>query len=315
MNSYHDINAQVYSLLEDLSAYGMKSDPRGLKVVEANLCTLEIDPLRPLMNFKDRSFGWRYFAGELAWYISKDNSIDFINNFSTFWSGLTDDGKINSNYGTILLGDHPSTKNVQNASHSGVNQLEWAYNSLKKDKYSRQAVAFLNSPHYQYEGNKDFVCTMYLNFWIRHDRLDMKVQMRSNDVFFGLSYDAPWFSILHQSMYLELKKIYPELKLGMYYHCADNIHYYERHFELVEKIISSEVSRSPKFELNYPIFNFDSDGKIKISEESNSYYELIEKSIIAEKTSGIKFTASTWKDILSSLVTITEEVNEPLTNG
>jgi thymidylate synthase len=300
MNSQHDINSQVYALLEDLSAFGMKSSPRGHNVVEANVATLDIDPLHPLMDFADRKFNYKYFAGELAWYISRDNSIDFINNFSTFWSGLTTDGKVNSNYGTILLGDHPSS--------TGVNQLEWVYNSLKKDKDSRQAVAFLNCPYYQWESNKDFVCTMYLNFWIRHDRLDMKVQMRSNDVFFGLSYDAPWFSLVHQSMYLELKKIYPDLKIGMYYHCADNIHYYERHFDLVEKIISAGVSKSPKFELNYSLFNFDL-GKMKISDEALNYYEQVDKMLITERTTGIKFEKESWKDILSNLVKISEVTN------
>lgn len=50
MNTQNDINVQVYTLLEDLSSFGMKSAPRGHKVVEANIATLDIDPLRPLMN-------------------------------------------------------------------------------------------------------------------------------------------------------------------------------------------------------------------------------------------------------------------------
>ena len=305
----HDINTQVYALLEDLSTYGMESNPRGLKVVEANMCTLEIDPLRPLMNFEDRSFGWRYFAGELAWYLSKDNTIDFINNFSSFWNGLTTNGKINSNYGTILLGDHPSTIDTcvnHGVWTAGTNQLEWIYNSLKKDKDSRQAVGFLNCPYYQLEGNKDFVCTMYLNFWIRHDHLDMKVQMRSNDIFFGLSYDAPWFSLIQQSMYLQLKKIYPELKLGMYYHCADNIHYYERHFDLVEKIISSEPTHSPKFKLKDSLFEFDEFGKIKLTESAKHYTEKVQDLVALQKTTGDKIPSALWKDLLSTLIDFNE---------
>lgn len=312
MNSQNDINSQVYALLEDLTTFGMKSAPRGHKVVEANVATLDIDPLHPIMNFSDRKFNYKYFAGELAWYLSKDNSIDFINNFSTFWAGLTDNGKINSNYGTILLGNHPSTPNIQESPtertfNPGVNQLEWAYNSLKKDKDSRQAVAFLNCPYYQYEGNRDFVCTMYLNFWIRHDRLDMKVQMRSNDIFFGLSYDAPWFSLVHQSMYLELKKIYPELKIGMYYHCADNIHYYERHFELVEKIVSSPVTRSPRFSLKHSLFEFDSNGKLSITKEAQEYLEKVNSLVTFQNQSGEKISKDEWKTILTTMVDIVED--------
>lgn len=293
--SLNDINVQVFQLLEDLYSYGMKSSPRGHKVVEANVASLDIDPTRPFMEFSDRKFNWKYFAGEVAWYLSKDNRIDFIDKFSKFWSGLTDTGKVNSNYGTILLGNHPSTEDV--------NQLEWVYNSLVKDKDSRQAVAFLNCPHYQYPGNRDFVCTMYLNFWIRHDRLDMKVQMRSNDIFFGLSYDAPWFAMLHQSMYLNLKQQYPELQLGMYYHCADNIHYYERHFELVDKILKENPSVSPKMTLKYPLFDFE-NGKLRVSEHAEALRRSIESA--SNSQSMTDFKKSDWKSLLSSLVIIEE---------
>jgi len=303
MNQHNDINKQVYALLEDLSTYGMRSAPRGHKVVEANLATLEIDPTKPLMDFPDRHFNFRYFAGEVAWYISRDSNIEFINNFSTFWKGIADkNGMINSNYGTILLGIHPSTEDNPTEGHPSVNQLKWAYDSLCKDKDSRQAVAFLNCPYYQYEGNRDFVCTMYLNFWIRHDHLDMKVQMRSNDIFFGLSYDAPWFSLIHQSMFLNLKKIYPDLQLGTYYHCADNIHYYERHFELVEKIINSEPTSSPNFKLKHPLFDFELAGELWVTDEARNYLDKIFDALIQQDMTQEKLTQSEWKEILSLLV-------------
>jgi thymidylate synthase len=325
MNSQNDINTQVYALLEDLTAFGMKSAPRGRKVVEANVATLDIDPLRPIMDFDDRKFNWKYLAGELAWYLKRTNNIDLINNFSSFWGNLTNsDGTVNSNYGDLLLSVHPSQRDANYDGSKIPNkpfrkQLEWVFNSLVDDKDTRQAVAFLNCPYYQYEGNKDFVCTMYLNFWIRHDRLDMKVQMRSNDIFFGLSYDAPWFSLIQQSLFLELKKVYPELKLGMYYHCADNIHYYERHFDLVEKIISAPVTKSPKFELKAPLFEFDEFGKMSLSISTDQYVErvcnLLALEQPAKKHSSTHFptvdsgkiTNDEWKALLCTLVDIVED--------
>ena len=300
MTQHNDINRQVYALLEDLSTYGMKSEPRGQKVVEANLCTLELDPGKPIMNFETRPFNYRYFAGEVAWYLKRNSTIDFIKDFSSFWVALADENnEINSNYGSVLLADHPSTRAF--GPRNTKNQLEWVFNSLKKDKDSRQAVAFLNAPFYQYAGNKDFVCTMYLNFWIRHDNLDMKVQMRSNDIFFGLTYDAPWFSLLHQSLYLNLKKEYPNLKLGMYYHSADNIHYYERHFDLVETIINSPIQDSPLLRLKSPLFEFDKSG-IKITEASNSYIAKVEAMVQEEKLGEKKKTNEEWKNVLSDIV-------------
>jgi thymidylate synthase len=311
--SYNDINAQVFQLIEDLDSVGMKSAPRGQEVVEAMLCTLDINPKLTVMNFPQRKFNWKYFAGELAWYLDGSTSTDFIKNFSSFWENIKNpDGTVNSNYGNILFGDHPGSSYEDDSLlgeqfiHNPVNQMEWVYKSLKNDKFSRQAIAFLNCPYYQFEGNKDFVCTAYINFWIRKDHLDMKVQMRSNDIFFGLTYDAPWFSMIHQSMFLNLKKIYPELKLGMYHHCADNIHYYERHFDLVKEILDSKPENSPVFTLKEPLFTFQQRPKdqFKLSTAANKYLKSINK-IVGTPTMK-SMTQEDWKNKLSDLIDITD---------
>ena len=324
----NDINNQVYQLLEDLNTYGMLSSPRGQTVKEANVATLELDPTLCIMDFTFRKFNWKYLAGELAWYLRADNDIEFISKFSSFWKKVADkNGLVNSNYGDILLRSHPSTReslelpkhesdstlayvgNIDLSSRLEVNQLKWVYDSLVKDKFSRQAVAFLNCPYYQYMNNTDFVCTMYINFWIRHDTLDMKVQMRSNDIFFGLSYDAPWFSFLHQSMFLNLKKIYPELRLGMYYHCADNIHFYERHFDLVEKIMLGSANVSPSMKMKLPLFEFNKNtGELELSAHSRTYVSHVESLVKSENFD--KFTQEDWKNVISNLVDLETGVED-----
>lgn len=307
--SYNHINYQVFQLLEDLEAAGDSSSPRGLQTKSANLATLEINPLYSVMNFEPREFNFRYFAGELAWYLKADTNIDYINNFSSFWKNICPSGHANSNYGSLLLKDHPSTvysKSADGYPNEPVNQLEWVYNSLVKDQNSRQAVAFFNCPYFQYEGNKDFVCTMYMNFFINKGYLDMKVQMRSNDIYFGLTYDAPWFSSIQQSMYLNLKKVYPELKLGMYYHCADNIHFYERHFELTNQILDSSLGNSIKLKLIHPLFNFEQDqsGQYKLytSPQASSYMTILDDIV---KSGDIPKDQIFWKTTLESLYEIT----------
>jgi thymidylate synthase len=307
--SYNHINMQVYQLLEDLEAAGDETSPRGLKTKEANMATLDIDPLYPIMNFKPRPFNWKYYAGELAWYLKADNSIAFINNFSSFWKDICPNGRANSNYGSLLFNDHPSTLTPGiDIEGDGVNQLEWVYDSLVKDKCSRQAVAFFNSPYFQYDDNKDFVCTMYIKFWISKNHLEMKVQMRSNDIFFGLTYDAPWFSTIHQSMFLNLKEVYPDLKLGVYYHCADNIHFYERHFDLSNQILDEPLGSSIKFKLLYPLFRFEetqvkNKSKLYISEHAVSYLKMVED--IVGNGINVPKDKSYWKSTLGYLYEIT----------
>jgi thymidylate synthase len=83
----------------------------------------------------------------------------------------------------------------------------------------------------------------------------MKVQMRSNDIFYGLTYDAPWFSTIHQTVYLNLLEKYPELQLGGYFHFSDNTHYYERHFELAMDITQEPAISQPiSLSLKEPLF-------------------------------------------------------------
>ena len=229
-----------------------ESSPRGLKVKERLLATLPINPIYPIANFSDRKFNWKYFAGELAWYLKKDRDIDYINNFSSFWKGITNPGtnEINSNYGSLVLNE----------------QLDWVIKSLIKDKNTRQAIAFFNRPQFQFEGNKDFVCTMYANFFIRNNKLHMKIQMRSNDIFYGLTFDAPFFSFLHQTVYQSvwrervLNGEDEHLELGTYYHCADNIHFYERHFELANKIRNADNKfEEYSLKLKKPFLEFNKD--------------------------------------------------------
>ena len=206
------------NIINHINEKGTTSQPRDLKVKEAVLTDFAIDPRQPIANFPQRKFNWKYLAGELAWYLKQDRDVDYIGAFSNFWSHITNpnSNEINSNYGSLVF---------------NAKQFGWVVDSLVADKNSRQAIMFFNQPKFQFEGNKDFVCTMYANFFIRNNALHMKIQMRSNDIFYGLTFDAPFFSFLQQSVYLKLKETYPDLELGMYYHYADNLHFYERHFD------------------------------------------------------------------------------------
>lgn len=255
------INSEVLSLLSKMER---EDSPRGLKVVEEYLTTLEFNPLYPMMNFENKAFNWKYFVGELWWYLTQETTIDKINNFSSFWKTLTVDERINSNYGYVML----------SRQH---NQFKWALDALVRDKSTRQAIMVFNTPAYQKEGVKDFVCTMYVNFWIRDNKLNMKVQMRSNDIFYGLQYDAPFFSVVYQSMYLELIKKYEDLEIGTYYHCSDNSHYYERHFPLVEKLKQEQPNpeREIEMRITQPVFDSSESGISKNAMEFVDYMEQI----------------------------------------
>lgn len=260
MNNFSSVFKNIIS---DIKVHGEVSKPRDLEVTELMYAGYKVDPKQSFANFTSREFNWKYFAGELAWYLNKDTNIDYINQFSGFWKNITNPGtnEINSNYGSLLFGE----------------QLQWVVDSLKKDKNSRQAIAFLNQPKYQFEGNKDFVCTMYLNFSIRKNKLDMKVQMRSNDIFYGLTFDAPFFAFVQQHVYLWLKSTYPELELGTYHHYADNIHFYERHFELAETIVHEPLHpKQYTMEITKPVFNIENGSMLLTDHGINMIHNINE---------------------------------------
>ena len=269
-------------LITRIDQDGELSQPRDMKVKEVILADFPINPIEPIAEFTARPFNWKYFAGELAWYLHRDRSIDYINDYSKFWSKLTNPGtnEINSNYGSLVITDE---------------QFGWVIESLKKDINSRQAIMFFNQPKFQFEGNKDFVCTMYANFFVRNNRLHMKVQMRSNDIFFGLTFDAPFFSFLMQSVYLILKDEYPNLELGQYFHFADNLHFYERHFELADAIRKDELISYAKLELKQKFIEYN-DGVVSLSDAAFEFLKTMDAAKGREEIN--------YKDVLSRYFTL-----------
>ena len=269
-------------IIKHINSEGIESQPRDLKVREVSLADFDIDPKYPIADFPARKFNWKYLAGELAWYLHRDSDVDYIGKYSGMWSTLTNPGtnEVNSNYGALVINDE---------------QFSWVIESLKKDVNSRQAIMFFNQPKFQFEGNKDFVCTMYANFFIRKNTLMMKLQMRSNDIFYGLTFDAPFFAFLQQSVYLKLKETYPELELGMYYHYADNLHFYERHFELADQIKSEsiDITKESTFMLKQPFLEYDGKN-VTLSNIAQTFVNEIDASVDDDSIT----TKQDYKDIL-----------------
>ena len=251
--------------------------PRGLRVHEYLNEEMILDSTKPFSSFEQRPFNFKYFAGELLWYLCGDFKTEFIGNFSNFWNNLTDkNGEINSNYGNIMLNK----------------QFVYAYKSLVNDKFSRQAIININGKEHQ-KPTKDFPCTLNILFYIRDNKLNMRILMRSQDIFYGLQYDVPWYAFVHQNMYLLLKEVYPELELGQYIHKMDNVHYYERHFDLVESIKKETHDKYHTLELLKPIITIE-DNKAVVNNQIYDEYIKFKYEI-----PNWKFTE--WKNYLNNL--------------
>ena len=236
MTHYQSDNfAKIYqAVLTDLhKSPEYITQPRDMLINEN--CDVSIvleDPLSCLYHNDIRSSQYKYIAAEFLWYFLGRRDVDYISKYASFWKSIQNpDGTVNSSYGYLLF---------SNRNEHGVTQYEWALNSLIKDKDSRQAVIHFNLPIHQHSKNKDFVCTMYGIFQIRNNKLNFTIHMRSNDAILGLPTDIAFFATLQSQMLNHLQETYPNLSLGTYTHIANSLHIYERHFNIVEKMIATD---------------------------------------------------------------------------
>jgi thymidylate synthase len=102
------------------------------------------------------------------------------------------------------------------------------WDTLRRDPDSRQAVMTifqserdLRAPH----GTKDIPCTVALHYLIRDGALEAHTYMRSNDVWWGTTYDVFVFTQLQITLARLLK-----VEVGSYFHTATSLHMYERDF-------------------------------------------------------------------------------------
>ena len=164
-----------------------------------------------------------YIRRELNWYLSRSLNVnDIEGDVPQIWQMISDKkGKINSNYGYLTL----DKKNF--------NQYFNCAMELHKNPDSRRAVMIYTRPsiwkEYNKKGMSDFICTNAVQYLIRNDKLEVVVQMRSNDVVFGYRNDYAWQKYMADMMCNELK-----IELGNIYWNVGSMHVYERHFKFIK---------------------------------------------------------------------------------
>lgn len=181
------------------------------------------------VEFESRKSNEDYLKKELEWYLSLDPTIEKVKDVK-IWNNICSkkDYTVNSQYGILVYGKENGC------------QFQKVFESLIKDKDSRQAVIIYNRPNIHedaYEdGKHDFICTFYQQFFIRNNRLECITNMRSNDCIFGIFNDLPWFEHVYNDMYQNLLNKYTNIEKGSLIYIANSFHCYERHFSVLEKI-------------------------------------------------------------------------------
>lgn len=252
MNETWYLNNDFRTCLDRLMTHGIEAYPRGTTTKELlNYNITLTDPRNRVITFPERKTSTKYLLGEFIWYVSGSNDAAGILPYAKFWDSIRnsgaedgyDAGTINSNYGNRLFG-HSNLPAFCTWDHRGsaagkLSQWNETVALLTKDKDSRQAIMNIHVPGDRHAGNKDVPCTLTLHWFIREDKLHLIVNMRSNDVIFGFTNDVFQFTMLQEAMMLQLRKAYPDLQLGHYYHNAGSMHIYDRHFDMANAIIAN----------------------------------------------------------------------------
>jgi thymidylate synthase len=169
------------------------------------------NPLDNKIINRERNWKQEYAEAEWQWYLSGDNNIEKLGEIygkvPEIWKRMADnDGNVNSNYGWQWK---------RNA------QLDMVIETLRQKPETRQAAISIYDGKEITDYAHDTPCTYAVQFTIVHNRLDMCVTMRSNDLWYGFCNDQYCFSMLQGLVAHELN-----IEPGVYYHFAHNMHLY-----------------------------------------------------------------------------------------
>jgi len=181
-----------------------------------------------------------YINQELLWYDSQSTNINDIygdlREPPAAWKySANEHGEINSNYGHLIYAEKYGQ------------QYERVMDELLMNPDGRRATMIYNRPsiwtEFNENGKSDFICTNAVSYYIREDMLNCVVQMRSNDVVFGYKNDYAWQEYVQQKVCDAYNKMNPfdQIGPGIIIWQVQNLHVYERHFDLVKPAKSRQM--------------------------------------------------------------------------
>ena len=236
---------------------GEKSSPRNMNTQEVEGAIIKVkNPRTRILNNKLRKVSISFAIGEWLWNMEGRDDLEMIQYYAPSYDKYSDDGKIlNGAYG-------PRIKK----------SLEKIVDILKKDSDSRRAVV----PIYKKEDagleSKDIPCTIGFQFLIRNNKLDMIVNMKSNDIFLGFPYD-----IFNFTMWQEYVACKLNIEIGTYTHIANSLHFYEKDREKIEKaslekeVKENEMESMPTDDIeNQLLILYEIEEKIRNKREYDS---------------------------------------------
>lgn len=201
----------MHSVVEIIFAYGERVNSTSGANTEITGVLLELaNPRARLSRTESRGKPFSCL-GEFCWYLAKSNELGFISYYLPEYKKYADGDVIFGGYGPRLF------------SWKGQDQIANVTALLKSKPHTRQAVIQLFDACDLEEAHNDIPCTCTLQFINRQGKLHMFVNMRSNDVHWGLPHDIFAFTMLQELLARTLA-----VEVGTYKHAVGSLHIYDR---------------------------------------------------------------------------------------
>ena len=204
--------------------YNYESSPRDLKIRERLNYIYNVDMKEPIVCNEAREINYKFMFGEAAWILKGRNDLEYIEKFMKGYAKYSDDGfTLNGAYGPKIM-----------------DQLSWAANELKEDNDSRRC--YINIWRERPGKSKDIPCTTGMQFILRDGKLNALVNMRSQDVVYGMTYDIFTFTMVAKALQLLLYSHYNLMvDIGELCVRAGSAHIYETDYDKVDEWLSNDT--------------------------------------------------------------------------
>jgi len=218
-----DLQVGYKDIVDRIMNYGKFTSPRGQRTLEIGPVTIAImDPRRCVPLGTGRKLNLAIGAAESCQLVGGVSDAAQMVSITKNFAQFVEDGRLRGAYGPRVHGQFPRVVEL-----------------LKRDPDSRQAGVVIWRPDELAVPSADVPCTVELHFQLRGGRLNMFVTMRSNDVFWGLPYDAWMFSSAMHAVAWALGA-----EVGTYYHTALSLHAYERDADKLALIRDFDASEA-----------------------------------------------------------------------
>jgi len=250
---FENANSLLVGISKLLINEGSRRTTRGLECVELNqpiLIKLN-NPRARLITIPERKWNYTLPFAESLWIAAGRNDMKMIGSYLRKMYDFSDDKiSMRAAYGPRLRYFTGVSTDYQNdyiqkspRNHPmksiEIDQFSFIEKIFEKDPYTRQAIISIVDPAKDYFKNddllkdtRDFPCTNNIQFLRNNNSLDMVVHMRSNDFFWGTTAVNVFNFTFMQEYFSKMLG----LEIGSYYHIVNNLHYYIKFHEEIEKL-------------------------------------------------------------------------------